>query len=111
MLGLAGAVFDVDGIQGRCEKGEGAYLQRLVYERCGIFRQGLGDPRLDAVVAMARGMRISLVEGLTQTETPILMMDGSLDPATGGSSEPIWSGLQGRDNVRVHIEGGGHQTF
>ena len=33
------------------------------------------------------------------------------DPATGGSSEPIWSGLQGRDNVRVHIEGGGHQTF
>ena len=113
MLGLAGAVFDVDGIQGRCEKGEGGPIcSDWSTNAAEIFRQGLGDPRLDAVVAMASGDADKFgVEGLTQTETPILMMDGSLDPATGGSSEPIWSGLQGRDNVRVHIEGGGHQTF
>ena len=113
MLGLAGGVFDVDGMEQRCIDGDSSPIcSDWSADAAQIFRDGLGDRRLNAVVSMAAGDADKFgLEGLKQTTAPIMMMDGSLDPATGGSSGPLWEGLQGRNNRRVHIMGGGHQTF
>lgn len=113
MLGLAGGVFDVAGLEQQCAQGDSSPIcSDWSSDAAQIFQQGLAEPRLNAIVSMAAGDADKFgVDGLTKTNTPILMMDGSLDPATGGSSGPIWEGLQGRNNQRVHIVGGGHQTF
>ena len=49
--------------------------------------------------------------GYATLQTPVFQMTGELDPATGGSSEPIWKALAGAPHRRLTILGGGHQTF
>lgn len=113
MFGLAGGAFDVESLASSCEESEDSGIcSNWSADAAAIFEAGLKEPRIDAFVSMAAGDVDKFgVAGLKEIEASVLMMDGELDPATGGSSGPIWEGLEGRGNTRVHILGGGHQTF
>jgi predicted dienelactone hydrolase len=111
---LAGAVFDVDGMAQRCEAGSTeALCTDWSEEVAALFERGLGDDRIDGFVPMAAGdLDLFGVSGLQAVEAPVLMMDGSMDPPSGnGHADEVWQGFSGRGNTRLHILGGGHQTF
>ncbi|MEQ1565609.1 MAG: alpha/beta hydrolase [Myxococcota bacterium] len=74
-----------------------------------VFSAGLGDPRVDALVAMAPGDADLFGDGITELGVPELLMTGGLDPGTGG--DEVWALLPHPEDRRVHLPLGGHNVF
>jgi len=112
--GLAGGQYDVDALGEKCADPESSspICSEWAPQAAGLFEQGFLDVEVDGFLTMAAGdYSLFGKEGLQAIEAPVLMMDGTLDPATGQDADAIWSGLEGRGNRRVQITGGGHLTF
>lgn len=112
MYGLSGAVYDIDALIVACESGAGpsAFCSTMSPDYATIFRNGLADPRVDAIVAMAAGdFELFGAPGVAAIEVPVLHMTGGLDP--GADNEPYWDAMDGPDALRVHLPAAGHQSF
>ena len=91
VLALSGAPYDTDATPDYDER----------------FAEGFLDERVAATIAMAPG-DADLFGDLHQIAVPVLHMTAELDPSP---NDAYWERLQGGDNRRVALTGGGHQSF
>ena len=107
---LAGGVYD-PAVLAACLDGSdtSSFCATMTADDAARFAGGLGDDRFAATVAMASGdFDLFGADGLQALSGPVLHMTGSLDT---GSDDPYWAAIAGQGNLRVTLEGGGHQTF
>ncbi len=74
-----------------------------------IFRSGLGDGRVPAVLAMAPGDYPLVGAGVSEIGGPVVLMTGGYDVGVVGAD--WWTGLARTDNRWVDIVRGGHHVF
>lgn len=113
MLALAGARFDVDGLEAGCVSDPSdAICTDLDAAALARFEAGFAEPRLAAVVPMAPGdYRRFGAEGIAAITTPVQLMTASEDQPPGSEVDELWAALGGAPHLRVGLEGGGHQSF
>lgn len=111
---LAGAEYAMDILGPACDDGTGpgAFCSTMNETKKTYFRTGFYDDRLLGIVAMASGdYDLFQADGLDALKIPVMHMTGELDPAASSTNELYWNDLSGKGHHRVHILGGGHQTF
>jgi len=113
---FAGATYDVDGLVASCEDGTGRedYCSELTPEAIDVFRDGLGDPRVDLAIPMASGNSDLFGEsGLGDIDIPVLHMvaEGDGNPPGAASEDGIWTRLQGNQHLRINFLQSGHNDF
>lgn len=99
----AGAAYDLDAMAA-------AFPEATEAERA-VFAEGLGDPRVAAVIGLAGGYRESWFgpEGWRAVSVPMQFQSGSADnPA---SLRAMFERVEGLDLVWVELAEGCHQTF
>lgn len=108
--GVAGARYDMESLLPGCYDGSDTS------EFCSTMTPALADlfydidhPKIEAVISMAPGDWRLFGDGLAEVAAPVMLMTGGLDPGTDG--DPIWSDLDGADDIRVHLPEAGHNTF
>jgi predicted dienelactone hydrolase len=110
---LVGASFDPD-LPADCVAGTGPSPFCSTWDDAftDVFASGFTDPRIAAAVSMAAGdFDLYGAEGIADIAVPTLVMTGEHDSHTADTGEPMWSVLEGGEHRRVHILGGGHQTY
>ena len=111
---LAGAEYPMDVLAQECADGTGPgdFCSTMTESKQEYFTNGFYDERLLGIVPMAPGDYDLFQEGgLEQLELPAMHMTGELDPAASASNDLYWTDLAGHGHRRIHILGGGHQTF
>lgn len=108
-----GARYDIDTLAPACFDGtdSSAFCSTMTEDQADVFRAGLGDPRFRALIAMAPGDWRLYGDGLADIDVPELLMTGGEDGSVGSDGDPIWSDLDGPDDLRVHLPTGGHNAF
>jgi predicted dienelactone hydrolase len=111
---LGGASYAMDDLAPACAQGDGpsAFCATMTPEKEALFRDGFRDDRVIGIIPMAPGdYDLFGSEGYLSLDAAAMHLTGELDPATGTSSDNIWAALPSPPHRRVHILGGGHQTF
>jgi predicted dienelactone hydrolase len=111
---LAGAAYAMDILEPACEDGTGpgSFCSTMDETKADYFRAGFYDDRLLGIIAMASGdYDLFQASGLDALKIPVLHLTGELDPSASLTNELYWDALAGQGHRRVHILGGGHQTF
>lgn len=112
MFPLSGAPYDMDAIRASCADGTGGNIcSDLDADADALFAQGFADDRIVAEVAMAPGDSELFGDGLADETMPFLHMTATEDQGPGSEADTIWGALQGGDNRRVILDGGGHNSF
>lgn len=108
ILGLGGASYDEAALA--CPDPTTDFCSTMTDAARDVFRAGLRDDRVLALLPMAPGDFGLYGEGLADVVPPTFLMGGTLDP--GGDGQPFWDVLgQDPDDLRLVIDGAGHQTF
>lgn len=112
IYGTGGAAFDVDGMAAACaEPTDDGICTDWTDNTAAIFRAGVRDERVSAVVSLAGGDFDRYgAAGLGQIEVPVLQQSGGLDAGNTGPAELIWPALPA-PAWRVHVAHGAHQVF
>ena len=114
-LTLAGASLDVDAIVAGCASDPSDPICTDLDDSAEqILRDGLHDPRFDAVIAMAAGDARRFGEnGASTVAIPALLMVAEEDgyPAGSAATDPYWNGLANPGDLWVDLLGAGHNTF
>ena len=111
---LAGATFAVDEITAACDSGEQSesVCGELDEDALAIFAAGLGDSRFAAAIVMAPGnFDLFGADGIADIGIPVLQLEGSDDGNPIGEPDQIFDALDGPDDLRLNLEGAGHQSF
>jgi predicted dienelactone hydrolase len=103
---IGGAVFDVAAIQAKCDGG--AFTKGCRAEDLEVFKKGVADPRIVAVIPMAGG-NVDMFSDFDAPKKPYLLMSGSED--TGASGQPIFDKVTTLDLTWIEFVGGCHQLF
>lgn len=107
MFALAGGVYDLSS----CPS-ESAFCSTMDDAAAARFTAGFSDPRVTAYVAMAAGdYDLFGAAGLGAIDAPFLQMTATEDQPPGSEGDDIWDALHDGDDLRVIIEGAGHQSF
>lgn len=101
---LGGAVFDVAAIQAKCDGG--AFTKGCRPDDLEVFKKGVADPRIVAVIPMAGGNH-DMFSDYDAPKKPYLLMSGSLDV----SGQPIFDKVTTLDLTWLEFIGGCHQLF
>ena len=109
---VAGAAIDGDALEASCAaRGD---CEEYTPEVVAAFNAGLGDPRVDAIVAQAPALVSAFAEGaLSGLSQPVMLQTGRLDATTTqeGQAVPFWAELGRDDDVWVEMPTGAHFTF
>lgn len=114
MFALAGAAYDLDGIEATCAGGDPDELCDGLDEAwLARFGEGFAEPRLPAFLAMAPGDEGRFgADGFGSIAAPLFHMSASLD--NDAHNDLVWSylaaGGTGR-RLRLDLVDGGHQSF
>lgn len=113
VLALAGAAYDLAGIEAGCAADPSDPLCSDLDEAAlARFAAGFRDDRLAAAIPMAPGDYARFgADGVAAVSTPTLLMTASEDQPPGSEADALWAALGGDSHLRVVIEGGGHQSF
>jgi len=103
---VGGATFDVAAIQAKCDSG--AYTKGCRPEDLEVFKKGVADPRVVAVIPMAGG-NVDMFSSFDAAKRPYLVMSGTED--TGASGQPIYDKVSTLDLTWLEFVGGCHQLF
>ena len=101
-----GATFDVAAIQAKCDGG--AFTNGCRPDDIEVFKKGVGDSRIVAVIPMAGG-NVDMFSDFDAPKRPFLVMSGSED--TGASGQPIFDKVTTLDLTWLEFQGGCHQLF
>lgn len=114
LLSLAGAPWDVDGWQQRCDEGS---THRICADwtpaAAATLRSSARDPRILAFASLAgSGTEAFTAAGLGTIASPWLQLSGALDSSVPNEtvSDPLWAALPAGDKVRVDLAHGDHQA-
>ena len=109
----AGATYDVAALQAECEGGEGGSVcTDWNSEWAARFEVGAGDPRFEAVLAMAPGdYGLFGSSGVAALTEPTLLMTGEFDSERTEDGASYWAALEPLGGRYVNIAGGAHNTF
>lgn len=104
---LAGATYAIDTLEADCAAGTGpsSFCSTMTSSKADVFRSGLGDPRVSAVVSVDPGDFDLFGEGVRAIDVPILHMK-----AEKSGEDEYWPVLDG-DAVRLFLKGGDHNDF
>ncbi len=102
---LGGATFDVAAIQAKCDGG--AFTKGCRPDDIEVFKKGVADPRIAAVIPMAGG-NLDFFSDFDAPKKPYLVMSGSEDSASG---QPIYDKVTTLDLTWLEFMGGCHQLF
>ena len=108
---VGGAAYAIDALEPACADGTDTseFCSTMTAGQADRFREGFGDPRVAAIVAMAPGDWRLFGDGLAGVAPPELLMTGGLDPGTDG--DPIWEDLAGEGDLRLDVPTAGHNAF
>lgn len=130
-LALAGARFDIDGMETLCETAHeasdpNAWLCDLIVPRFPDMAElagfdgvpeglwpGWGDPRVDAVVSMAGDAYFFGEAGLANITIPVMALGGTADTGTPylWGTQPTYEYVSSSTKVRVAFEDAEHMIF
>ena len=116
-LALTGATFDVDGVVSGCNSG--VFPANLCTDFLGLpgvedlFRGGFHDERFKVGIPMTPGGFIFFNQGLKEISVPTMLMTAGRDRTLPNIQEgnPIWTTMDGADDIRLDITAAGHFTF
>jgi len=113
---LAGATYSIDALIEACAAGTARddYCAELTPEAIAIFREGLRDSRIDAIVAMAGGNAdLFSPDGIGDIEIPVLQMVAEEDGHPAGSQDEnaYWPNLRATPRTYINFLTGGHNNF
>ena len=99
-----------------CEAGTARddYCAELTPEAIAVFREGLLDSRVDAIVAMAGGNAdLFSPEGIGDINIPVLQMVAEEDghPAGSQNENAYWPHLMATPRTYINFLTGGHNNF
>lgn len=103
---LAGATYAIDTLEEECRAGTGprSFCSTMTSSKADVFRGGLDDPRVSAVVSVDPGDFDLFGEGVREIDAPILHMAAEM------SEDRYWPVLDG-DVTRLFLKGGDHNDF
>jgi predicted dienelactone hydrolase len=105
---LSGATYSEEALAA-CTTDESPFCSTMDADQEALFRAGFEEDRFAAAVSMAPGdLDLFGQAGLGSVDIPVLFSDGTLD---AGEKDEIWAGLARDGNLRLQLQGGGHQTF
>lgn len=130
-LALAGARFDVGGMEALCEAARetgdpNAWLCDLVVPRVADMAElagfdpvpeglwpGWGDPRVDAIVSMAGDVYFFAHAGLAEVTVPVMALGGTGDTGTpyAWGTHPTYEYVSSLTKARVAFEDAEHMIF
>lgn len=113
---LAGARYDMDTWVEACAGAMSGrpFCSKMGDEEQAVFRAGLEDPRMSAVVSLDPGdFDLFGAAGVAAVDRPVLHMVAEQSGLPPGAPEqdPYWTSLSGADDVRVLLLGGAHNDF
>lgn len=113
---LAGARHDMDTLAPACAAGTGnaAFCSTMTPDKEAVFRAGLGDARISALVSLDPGdFELFGAAGVGAVQMPVLHMVAEQSGFAPGQSEAddYWVNLSNPADVRVLLLGGGHNDF
>lgn len=113
MLALSGGVYDMDLWSVACAEGNTRpFCATMTPDYESRFRAGFRDDRIGGVVIMAGGdTDLFGAAGLAAIEQRVLHMTATEDQGPGSEGDFLWDNLHDGDDVRVILEGAGHQSF
>jgi len=77
-----------------------------------LFAAGFAEPRIGAFGIMAGGdLDLFGAAGLTGLTHPFLHLTATEDQPEGSEADTMWEALRDGDDLRVVLDGGGHQSF
>ncbi|HMV68230.1 MAG TPA: alpha/beta fold hydrolase, partial [Myxococcota bacterium] len=111
MLALAGAAWDVDGLEVTCAAGGSGICSTWSEAYADQFRLGAWEDRISGVVLLAGGDFDRFgAAGIGQIEVPVEQMTGGLDHGNADDRDRLWDALPA-PAWRAHTEHGGHQAW
>ncbi len=112
-LASAGSGYDVETFAAECPARDHPFC--VGYQQTpALYAEGFGDPRVEAIVAMAPGNYTQLSGGLDAIDIPVLLITahGDRNNPDAVDGDPIWSGLADDPrHRRLRFTTGGHFTF
>lgn len=113
---VAGARHDMDTLGPACDSGTGpeAFCSTMDPARAGLFRGGLADDRVAAIVSLDPGDFDKFGDGgVAQVNVPVLHMvaEQSGFPPAQPEADDYWRSLSHPDARRVLLVGGAHNDF
>lgn len=106
-LALAGGRYDL----GVCPETT-PFCSTMTTDWEALFTAGFAEPRIGAFVILAGGdVDLFGADGLTGLAHPFLHMTATEDQPEGSEADTMWAALRDGDDLRVVLEGGGHQSF
>jgi predicted dienelactone hydrolase len=103
---MGGATFAIDALEPACAAGTGpeGFCSTMTPEKAALFRAGLGDARIEAIVSVDPGDANLFDGGTSAVRAPILHM---VAEASGDAYEPSLP----IGTVRLLLRGGDHNDF
>lgn len=114
-LAAGGSDVDIDGFIANCAVfGQASCDFVALPDVDAAFRNGFGDPRIDAIAPQAPAInQVMADDGLASISVPALLMSGRRDQTTTHALEatPAWNQLDGEDDRWVDFRQAGHLSF